>query len=460
MWSLRRRLTITVVALVASVLVVVAIGLYVGTRRAAWRLHDEHLVSRARSLAAIAEYDHGYELALPRDPAGEPPIYVEAWRPDGNVLARSPSLGDRHLDPLSGLALDEPTFHRITFPDGLTLRAVALRFVPRAEPGQTSPGACTIAVATGDEDVDAVVASARTWFIVMAALGLVAIAAVTAWSLARGLRPLARLAAEIERVDDDKLGAPLAIADPPAELAVPIAKLDELLARLGEAFARERRFTADVSHELRTPLAGLRSILEVTALVERSSDEYKQAIADARAIVVQLGAVIDNMLLLARLDAGHVEVANEDVALRALVDECWKPHAAHAAARGVAFTNSIDGGAIARGDREKLRVVVGNLLSNAAEYTDERGWIEVTGGDGGAIVDVVDSGPAIPDDQLARVFDRMWRGDAARTGTGVHCGVGLAVARALCDRLGLAIAATTRGDGSVSFRVAAATPPR
>src|SRR5207249_2081214 len=123
--------------------------------------------------------------------------------------------------------------------------------------------------------------------------------------------------------------------DPPAELAAPIGKLNELLARLGEAFARERRFTADVSHELRTPLAGLRSILEVTALVERSPGEYAQAIAEARAIVVQLGAVIDNMLLLARLDAGHVEIANEDVALRALVDECWKPHAEHAHARGV-----------------------------------------------------------------------------------------------------------------------------
>jgi len=400
------------------VLVALAGGLYVAARRAAWRLHDDHLAATARSLAAIAEFDRGYELELPRD-----------------------------------LELDVPAHFDLTLPDGRDGRAVALRFVPRVEPGQHADGTCTIVVAAGDEEVAAVVAGTRTWFVALAALGLLAIAAATAWSLARGLRPHAELARAIERVDDATLGTPITVPDPPAELAAPIAKLNELLARLGEAFARERRFTADVSHELRTPLAGLRSILEVSALAERSTAEYKQAIADARAIVVQLGEVIEMMLTLARLDAGHVDVAKADVPLRRLVDECWQPHAEHAAARGLSFANAVPDAATARTDREKLRVVVANLLSNAAEYTTERGWIEVTSGDG-ALLDVVDSGPPIPAEQIEHVFDRLWRGDNARTATGVHCGVGLALARALCERLGLALSAATRDDGSVRFRVA------
>ena len=69
------------------------------------------------------------------------------------------------------------------------------------------------------------------------------------------------------------------------------------------------------------------------------------------------------------------------------------------------------------------------------------------------VPDVTDSGPAIPDDQIARVFDRMWRGDAARAATGVHCGIGLSLARALTDCLGLSLTARSFADGRVRFRV-------
>ena len=157
--------------------------------------------------------------------------------------------------------------------------------------------------------------------------------------------------------------------------------------------------------------------------------------------------------MLARLDAGPLEVANSPVTLRALVEDCWRPYAATAADRGLALRLRVPEDAAAVTDRDKLRVVVSNLIANAVEYTDAGGWIEIATGDG-TVLDVIDSGPPIPADQLERIFDRMWRSDAARTATGVHCGIGLSLARSLAGYVGMTLGADLRGDGAVRFRLA------
>ena len=106
--------------------------------------------------------------------------------------------------------------------------------------------------------------------------------------------------------------------------------------------------------------------------------------------------------------------------------------------------------------RDLLRLVVGNLLSNAAEYTEAGGWIAISKPDG-ALLDVSDSGPPIPPDALPRLFDRMWRADTARSATGIHCGIGLSLARSLADALGMQLVAATHADGSVHFVVSTAS---
>ena len=466
MTSLRSRLTAVVVGMVAVVLVVLALLLYVGVRRAASQQRDDALGARARATAAIAEHEEAdYEMVLPPEPRGFPTSYLEVWRSDGSVLQRSPSL----TTDLSreNARVGHPIFSDLRLPDGRDGRAITMRFVPRDDANGADPGELVLVVAEGTEAIDGAVASVRTWFIVLGAAGLLATALVTAWSLSRGLRPLADLATHIEGIDDRRLDTRLAVAGQPSELEVPVRKLNELFARLEASFARERQFTADVSHELRTPLAGLRTLLEVTALSDRSTEDYRTALSEALAIVVQLGALAENLLTLARLDAGQLEPeppgtggeahAVPDISLHALVEECWRPHAATAAARSLELRNLIPPATRVNIDREKLRVVIGNLLSNAAEYTSPGGWIAVSTSQD-AVLDVTDSGPPLAEDQLERMFDRLWRGDDARSATGVHCGIGLSLARALCGTLSLSLAAATLSDGSVRFRIATASP--
>lgn len=436
MTSIRARLTVVLVAVVAGVLVALAIALYAGVRGAAWQQHDAGLVARAGALAAIAEREgEGYELDLPALPGA----FAEVWRPDGGVLARSPGLGG-DLPARAGV-------FDLVLPDGRAGRAIGIRFSPRDELGRP-PTELTLVLAEGIEDVEAAGRAVRTRFVALGLVALGLVGALTAWSLARALRPLGALTAALARIDDRHLAIRIQLAGQPDELAVPVRTLNDLLDRLAASFTRERQFTANVSHELRTPLAGLRTLLEVTARTPQPGDH-----AEALAIVVQMCAVVESFLMLARLDAGQLEVARDRVALRVLVDECWRPHAGAAAARALVLRNHVPDDAVAITDREKLRVVIANLLSNAVAYTSPGGWIELCSG-GGALLDVIDSGPPIPPDQLDRIFDRMWRGDAARSANEGHCGIGLSLARSLAECLGLALTVDTRGDGSVCFRIA------
>jgi signal transduction histidine kinase len=383
------RITLALVAIVATALLALGIALYLGVRAAAWQQHDAGLVARAQALSAITESEsEGLELVLPALPGA----FAEAWVPDGGVLARSPGWkGD--LPARTG-AFD------LTLPDGRPGRAYGMRFHPRDDEKPTHDQVLLV-LAEGTEPVEAAGAAVRTRFVVLGALSLVLFAGVTAW----------------------------------------------LLARVQAGVARERQFTADVSHELRTPLAGLRTLLEVSARSPRPEDTQA-----ALAIVLQMCAVVENLLMLARVDAGQVEVARDAVPLRALVEECWKPHAATAAARGLTVRNELPADAVATTDREKLRVIVGNLLANAAEYTEAGGWIAI-GAPAGCLLEVADSGPPISDPE--RIFDRLWRGDAARSATGLHCGIGLSLARSLAGVLDLSLTCRSEA-GAVRFVVSGA----
>jgi signal transduction histidine kinase len=384
-----RRITVALVAMVAVALAGLGIVLYVGVRQAAWAQHDAGLGARARALSAITESeDEGLELDLPAMPGA----FSEAWAPDGSVLARSPGWTGE-LPRRTGI-------FDLTLPDGRRGRAFGLRFHPRDTEVKTTAQVLLV-LAEGTGDVEAAGATVRWWFLVLGTILLALFASVTTM----------------------------------------------LMRRVQAGVARERRFTADVSHELRTPLAGLRTLLEVSARSPRPEDTQA-----ALAIVLQMCGLVENLLTLARVDAGQIQITREPVALRALVEECWAPHAQAAAARTLELRNELPADAMASTDREKLRMIIGNLLSNAVEYTEAGGWIAIAA-PAGTLLEVADSGPPIAD--CERVFERMWRGDAARSATGLHAGIGLSLARSLAEVLGLTLACRNE-DRIVRFVVSSA----
>jgi two-component system sensor histidine kinase QseC len=458
--SLRFRLTAAVVIVLAAVLAAFALVVHLVLGQALARQLDLRLAGNAAAVAGMAEDDPAgpefeYE-SLPEFERPERPGYFEAWLDDGRVLARSPSLAGRDL-PRLGRSGAAPAFAALALPDGRPGRAVELRQPLRIEDGPPGTGpskrSVTVVVAQGTEEARDTLATMSGWLWVLALAAFAAAAAATLVTVARGLGPARAVAAQIERLDADGLDTPLGTAGLPEEIEPVVRKLNELLGRLSAAFARERRFTADVSHELRTPLAALRTTLEVAAAQERSAPAYRAAIRDATLLVTQTQALVSNLLMLARLDAHQVEIETREVGLRALVDDCWRVCAAEAAARELRFTNQIAAETTVGSDPDKLRIVIANLLANAAAYTAPGGSVVVRDGAGAALLEVVDSGPPIPDELYPRLFDRFSRADAARSG-GVHFGIGLALVRGVCEILGLEASAENAADGSVSFRIA------
>jgi two-component system sensor histidine kinase QseC len=468
--SLRSRLTISLVAVLVVSLGTLALVVHAVIDHALERHFDGRLLDDAIAVAGMSEDEGGapeFESeSMPDFERADRPAYFEAWLDDGRVLARSPSLGAGDLQHEAGPA-SGPTFARCRLPDGRTGRCARLRQPLRIEADATVPGAkprpstrfVTVAVARGTEELAETLASVRAWLAFLATLTLLGASGVTAAAVSHGLRSTRALGAQIAGLDAKKLGRVEASEALPAELVPLVEKINMLLERVEASLEREKRFTADVSHELRTPLAALRTTLDVVGSRDRTAPELRQALADVNTVVRQMQALCDNLLGLARLDAGRVPVNMSEVKLHALVEECWSPLAASARARELRFHNDIAREASTLTDPEQLRVVVTNLLSNAVSYTARGGEITVrkpndtTGG----VLEVHDSGPAIAEALLPRIFERFSRGDPARS-DGLHCGIGLALVHGLAEILDLDVTASNTPEGGVSFALARSPP--
>jgi len=297
------------------------------------------------------------------------------------------------------------------------------------------------------------------WALLGAGAGTLATALIiSAAVVRRGLKPLDSLARRIGAVREDDLGDRVPTEHLPMELLPVGEKLNDLLGRLQSAFERERRFTADVAHELRTPLAGVRSTLEVAMSRERQAEEYRGALAECLDIAKHMEAMVTNLLTLARLDAGTATFQREGIRLAKLFDSCWQQFADEATKRGVAYRNTVPADLACTSDRDNLAMVITNILANATEYANEGGHVEVSGRRTGDAVEleVTNTGCGLTPEQASHVFDRFWRGDASRTGTGLHCGLGLSLVQRILTALGGTADAGVGDDGT--FRITLRLP--
>ncbi len=295
----------------------------------------------------------------------------------------------------------------------------------------------------------------QDWIIILCVAALALAAVVLSFTVSRALLPVNQLAAHIAALDTSGLGKRLALEEGPTELRPVVQRLNDLLDRLEATVLREKAFTADVAHELRTPLAGLRTTLEVCATRPRKTAEYQQAIAACLQMVGRMHAMVDNLLTMARAEAGQLQVLLEPVDLADLARECWPPFADRARERGLADIWPSEGPCIALTDREKLRLVLHNLFDNATNYADTGGrvLVDTRCESGSAVLSVSNSGSAVAPEEAEKVFDRFWRGDAARSADGLHAGLGLALVKRVMQSLGGGVAAEISNAGVFTVKV-------
>jgi signal transduction histidine kinase len=261
-----------------------------------------------------------------------------------------------------------------------------------------------------------------------------------------GLRPLRRVASEVQRRDVHSL-APIAAVRLPQEIAPLVNELNRLLMRLDEAFLTQRAFVADAAHELRSPLTALSLELQ---LLERAPDEEarREALANLKAAAARAIHLVEQLLTLARNEPREPVGELAAVALEQPVAEGIADAHALAAARHIELSLEADPVTV-RGDREALRTLVRNLVDNAVRYTPQGGRVRVRTRAGSraagrtepALIEVEDSGPGIAPADRERVFDRFYRRAGSAEG---GSGLGLAIVKAVADRHG---AQVRLGDG-------------
>ncbi|GIJ48923.1 two-component sensor histidine kinase [Virgisporangium aliadipatigenens] len=264
----------------------------------------------------------------------------------------------------------------------------------------------------------------------------------------RNLRPLRRVAATAGRVAELPLHAgdvalaervPAADTDPRTEVGQVGAALNRLLGHVDAALAarhasetRLRQFAADASHELRTPLAAIRGYAELgRRSAAQSPPEVNQVLERVEAAATRMTTLVEDLLLLARLDAGR-PLERDAVDLSALVVESLSD--AHAAGPQHRWRLDLpDEPVEVVGDDARLHQVIGNLLTNARTHTPPGTTVQVglSTVDGAAVVSVVDDGPGIPPDLQPAVFQRFARGDSARSRTAGSTGLGLSIVAAV-----------------------------
>ena len=269
-----------------------------------------------------------------------------------------------------------------------------------------------------------------------------------------GLRPLRRVATEVQQRDVHSL-TPLATARLPQEVAPLIDALNRLLLRLHAAFQAQRAFVADAAHELRSPLTAVRLQLQ---LLDRAPDAAArdEARANLGAAVDRAIHLVEQLLTLARSDPREEAGEWSRIPLEQATADGIADANALAVARRIDLGLEAEPAAV-QGDRDALRVLVRNLVDNAVRYTPEGGQVRVSTHQqpAGATLEVVDTGPGIPASDRERAFDRFYRRANAPEG---GSGLGLAIVKAIADRHGAEIRLDDAPGGGLKVTVAFPRP--
>jgi heavy metal sensor kinase len=265
---------------------------------------------------------------------------------------------------------------------------------------------------------------------------LLGLAGIGGYLLAtHSLAPLNWMAQQAREITGSNLNKRLEIGHAAEELTVLAASFNELLARLDQSFEAMRRFVADASHELRTPISVIRGEADVALSHNRGATEYRDSLAIVLDESRRLSRLVDDLLNLARADAGRVNLQAQDFYFNDLLAECCRSMQTLAAASEVALECHSTGDVQFRGDEALLRRLVINLLDNAIRYTPPGGQVsaELEADPAAVRIRISDSGVGIAPEAAPHVFDRFYRADKSRSRQDGGFGLGLSIVKWIAE---------------------------
>jgi two-component system heavy metal sensor histidine kinase CusS len=270
----------------------------------------------------------------------------------------------------------------------------------------------------------------------------------------RALRPVTALTDAARSISIENLSERLPVADTGDELARLAATLNMMLARLETAVTTLSQFVADASHEFRTPLAVIQTTVELALRRPRESDDYRQALVEVGDEVGRMTHLVEDLLTLARNSTGAVDMPRASIDIKAVLDSVITETRPLADLHQIRVTRPTSQDPVwILGNRAALRRLFLALLDNALKFSRAHGQVIVSVEQQDSIVSVsvLDFGVGIPAPHLPYIFERFYRGDPARSGTG-H-GLGLALAASIVRAHGAKLDVASTAGVSTEFRV-------
>lgn len=461
--SLRTRLALWYCGVLSLVLLCFGLSVYLIVRIQLLRHHDAELVDTAQGVEAVLSQHEDCEHLTPEQVSqlnqNSKVVLFHAMDGDTRSFYRSPDLESRpHLQDLT----TTPRF--LNDQAGFKTYESAKGFIRvYTQPYKSHAGRQgLIRVMEGLGDVRLPLANLRLALLILAPLAVTASSLGGYWLAGRGLAPvdgITRLAREIgARQLSRRLPTP-AVHD---EIGRLVETFNEMIGRLEASFEGMRRFTADASHELRSPLANIKGTVEVSLGEPRDAGEYQMALQSVGEEVERLQRIVEDLLVLARADAGRLSLDREPVRLDVLAHDIVDSFGERASMAGVRLTVEADPATTVHGDERWLRQLLCNLVENGLKFTaasPQPGRIPevrvvVSGTGATARLSVIDSGPGIPKADLEHIFERFYRADWAREqGPTGGFGLGLSIAAWIVEAHEGTIRAFRRPEGGTEMRV-------
>ncbi len=480
MGSIRLRLTLWCGVAIALMLAVLGVSLYLTLQHSLQSQFNASLVARATLLVDTLDWDQhrGFHVSTDFTPiaGGEnqgTPHYFQIWTPEGKSVLRAPALGRRQLKFIKPPP-DADVFAAVNLAGDHGGRELVLRFregddddsehhhdarnghghvdthgettLPQQgdhldyhdAPGKHAPRHYILAVARPTEELDEAISSIGWSLAISCTLTTLVSAVLIAWLLHHGFRPVNAIAEQIAAVGATHLDDRISPENIPRELLPIVDRLNKLLERVEVAVKREKSLTADMAHELRTPLAGLRTAMELSLSRARAPEEYQHTLRQSLAISMQMQDMVENLLMLARLESGLSAKNLESCRLDQMLARQLEQFSDGILDRNVMLENSVMMPTLVLAPPELLTLVIRNVLDNAVSYVNDKGTIRVTLSEAAHEMElrVANTGSAVSSAQSQQVFERFWRGDASRTGQGRHSGLGLSIVQNAMRQIG------------------------
>ncbi len=271
----------------------------------------------------------------------------------------------------------------------------------------------------------------------------------------RALDPIDRMTRTVGGIGADDLSQRVRYRGSRDEVGRLAATFDGMLERIESAFGRQRRFTADASHELRTPLAVLTSQIDVALERRRTPEEYEELLKSLRDDASRMSQLVSQMLTLARADAGQETMDREALDLRELAEHVVSAMGPLAEQRKVRLALTPGAAVPVSGDQTRLSQLVVNLVDNGLRYTPAGGMVTVSASteDGWAVLKVGDTGVGIAPEHLPHLFERFHRVDKARARAEGGTGLGLSICKWIAEAHGGSIGVESEPGRGSTFSV-------